>query len=193
MSLVMFIVGFFVLMIGFAGEIILLMFFESRWIRWLMLAMLFITVLLFIGGAFLFNIDDQQNNQRDVQQQAARMSENFFSMFMIVQLALVVLLTPAYVAGAISEEKDRKTMEFMLATDLANHEIVLSKLLSRLANMTLFLLTGLPILSVLQFLGGVDVQLMLAGFLGTGADHAGHRQRQHFVLDAVSEAAIRLA
>jgi ABC-type transport system involved in multi-copper enzyme maturation permease subunit len=168
MSLVMFILGFFVLMIGFAGEIILLMFFEWRWLRWLMLAMLLVTVLLFIGGAFLFNIDDQQNNQRDVQQQAARMSENFFSMFMIVQLALVVLLTPSYVAGAISEEKDRKTMEFMLATDLHNREIVLSKLLSRLSNMTLFLLTGLPILSVLQFLGGVDVQLMFAGFLGTG-------------------------
>jgi len=167
-TLVLFIAGFFAVMLAFAGEIVMLMFFEARWIRWLMLALLAMTVAIFICGAFLFNIDDQQNNQRDVQQQAARMSENFFSMFMIVQLALVVLLTPAYVAGAISEEKDRKTMEFMLATDLHNREIVLSKLLSRLSNMTLFLLTGLPILSVLQFLGGVDVELMFAGFIGTG-------------------------
>src|SRR5207244_758429 len=68
----------------------------------------------------------------------------------------------------IAEEKDRKTLEFMLATDLNNREIVMSKLLSRLANMTLFLLTGLPILSVLQFMGGVDADLMLAGFAGTG-------------------------
>jgi ABC-type transport system involved in multi-copper enzyme maturation permease subunit len=77
-------------------------------------------------------------------------------------------LTPAYVAGAIADEKERKTLEFMLATDLSNHEIVLSKLLSRLANLTLFLLTGLPILSILQFLGGVDTELMLAGFAATG-------------------------
>ena len=33
------------------------------------------------------------------------------------------MLTPAYVAGAISEEKDRKTLEFLLATDLRNREI----------------------------------------------------------------------
>ena len=98
----------------------------------------------------------------------ARLGEAFFSIYLIVQIALVVLLTPAYVAGAISDEKDRKTLEFLLATDLANHEIILSKLLSRFANLTLFLLTGLPILSVLQFMGGIDANLLLAGFAGTG-------------------------
>jgi ABC-type transport system involved in multi-copper enzyme maturation permease subunit len=34
--------------------------------------------------------------------------------------------------------------------------------------LTLFLLTGLPILSILQFMGGVDPELMLAGFAATG-------------------------
>src|SRR5262249_45248666 len=106
--------------------------------------------------------------ERVDRRETAILAETFFSAFMIVQLILVVLLTPAYVAGAIAEEKDRKTLEFMLATDLNNREIVLSKLLSRVANMTLLLLTGLPILSILQFLGGVDSQLMLAGFAGTG-------------------------
>lgn len=95
----------------------------------------------------------------------AVLAESFFMVFMLVQLTLVVLLTPAYVAGSISEEKDRRTIEFMLATDLRNREIVLSKLLSRLGNMALLLLTGLPILSILQFIGGVDPELMLAGFV----------------------------
>src|SRR5262249_46391325 len=79
-----------------------------------------------------------------------------------------VLLTPAYVAGSIAEEKERRTIEFILATDLRNREIVLSKLGSRLANLTLFLLTGLPILSFMQFLGGIDPNLVLAGFAVTG-------------------------
>ena len=96
--------------------------------------------------------------------QMAQLAQAFFFTFVLLQLAMVVMLTPAYVAGAISEEKDRKTLEFLLATDLRNREIILSKLLSRLANMTLLLLTGLPILSILQFVGGVDPQLMLAGF-----------------------------
>lgn len=98
----------------------------------------------------------------------AQFAESFFATFMAVQFLLVVLLTPAYTAGAIAEEKERKTLEFILATDLRNREIVLGKLAARLANLTLLVLTGLPILSFLQFLGGVDPDLVLAGFAATG-------------------------
>ena len=100
--------------------------------------------------------------------QMASFAESFFYTFIIVQFIMVVVLTPAYTAGAIAEEKERKTLEFLLATDLRNREIVLSKLLSRLANLTLLVLAGLPILSFLQFLGGVDPNLVLAGFAATG-------------------------
>src|SRR5262249_36493881 len=62
---------------------------------------------------------EQPTNRRD----AAVLAESYFGVFMIVQLALVALLTPAYVGGAIADEKDKKTLEFMLATDLNNHEI----------------------------------------------------------------------
>lgn len=97
-------------------------------------------------------------------ERASRLAMDYFEIFSVVQLVAVMLLTPAYVAGAVSEEKDRKTLEFLLATDLQNREIVLSKLLSRFAHLGLFLITGLPILSLLQFLGGIDPNLVLAGF-----------------------------
>jgi ABC-type transport system involved in multi-copper enzyme maturation permease subunit len=102
--------------------------------------------------------------------EASRMAlfaESFFYTFMVIQFLTVIVLTPAYTAGAIAEEKDRKTLEFLLATDLYNREIVLSKLLSRVANLTLIVLAGLPILSFLQFMGGVDPNLVLAGFAAT--------------------------
>jgi ABC-type transport system involved in multi-copper enzyme maturation permease subunit len=100
--------------------------------------------------------------------EAASFAEAFFYSFQGVQFVVMVLLTPAYTAGSIAEEKDRKTLEFVLATDLRNREIVLSKYFSRLANLSLLLLAGLPILSFLQFMGGVDPNLVLAGFAGTG-------------------------
>src|SRR5262249_51456653 len=50
---------------------------------------------------------------------------------------------------------------------LHNREIVLSKLMVRLANLALMLTTGLPLFAVLQFLGGVDPDLVLAGLLAT--------------------------
>jgi ABC-type transport system involved in multi-copper enzyme maturation permease subunit len=96
-------------------------------------------------------------------------AEQFFNKFMVLQFLLVCVLTPVYAGSAIAEEKDRRTLEFLLATDLGNREIVLSKLVSRLANLTLTVLTGLPILSLIQFMGGVDPDLVLAGFAATAA------------------------
>jgi ABC-type transport system involved in multi-copper enzyme maturation permease subunit len=98
---------------------------------------------------------------------AARIAQSFFEMFIVAQMVAVTLLTPAYVAGAIAEEKDRKTLEFLLATDLRNREIVLSKLVARLGNLTLFILTGLPLVSILQFLGGIEPSLVLTAFAAT--------------------------
>jgi ABC-type transport system involved in multi-copper enzyme maturation permease subunit len=95
-------------------------------------------------------------------------TESFFFTFALTQFALVIVLTPAYVGGAVAEEKDRKTLEFLLATDLRNHEIVLSKLVSRIANLGLIILAGLPILGFTQFLGGIDPNLVMAAFALTG-------------------------
>jgi ABC-type transport system involved in multi-copper enzyme maturation permease subunit len=98
----------------------------------------------------------------------ARFAASFFYTFMTVQFAAALLLTPAYVAGAVAEEKDRGTLEFLLATDLRGREIVLGKLAAHLGNLGLLILTGLPILSLTQFWGGVDPGLVLAGFAATG-------------------------
>jgi ABC-type transport system involved in multi-copper enzyme maturation permease subunit len=98
----------------------------------------------------------------------ARFAETFCYTFLAVQFLAVVALAPAYVAGAIAEEKDRKTLEFLLATDVRDREIVLGKMAARVANLALLVLTGLPILSLTQLWGGVDLGLLLAAFAGTG-------------------------
>jgi len=97
----------------------------------------------------------------------AQFASTFFMWFMIIQWLAVLLLTPAYVAGSIAEEKHRKTLEYILATDLTNREVVLGKLVSRLGNLTLFILAGLPILSLTQLFGGVSPDLLWSGFIVT--------------------------
>lgn len=94
-------------------------------------------------------------------------AEAFFTTFMSMQFILVLLLTPAYVAGAIAEEKERRTLEYMMATDLTSREIILSKLVSRIANLFYFLLVGLPVLSLMQLFGGIDPTLLWCGFAFT--------------------------
>jgi ABC-type transport system involved in multi-copper enzyme maturation permease subunit len=97
-----------------------------------------------------------------------RFAETFFFTFMCAEFVAVLLLTPAYTAGAVAEERDRGTLEFLLATDLTRREIILSKLIARLANLVLLLLVGLPVLSFTQFFGGIDPNLVLTGFAVLG-------------------------
>jgi ABC-type transport system involved in multi-copper enzyme maturation permease subunit len=97
----------------------------------------------------------------------ASFARSFFNTFLGVQLAAVLLLTPGFTAGAIAEERDRKTLDLLLASHLGPGELVVSKLVARLAGLFLLLLGGLPVLGFLLFLGGVDPLLVLAGYAVT--------------------------
>jgi len=100
-------------------------------------------------------------------------AKKYFEFFLALQFGITVVLTPAFVAGAIADERERHTLQFMFATDLLNREIVLSKFGSRLANFSLMVMAGLPILSCLQFLGSVDPNLVVAGFVITALTAVG--------------------
>jgi ABC-type transport system involved in multi-copper enzyme maturation permease subunit len=102
------------------------------------------------------------------QQLMAEFAEKFFGAFLATQFIAIMLLTPAYTAGAIAEEKQRKTIEYLFATDLGNHEIVLGKLAARVGNLILLIVTGLPILSLTQLFGGISPMLLWCGFAATG-------------------------
>jgi ABC-type transport system involved in multi-copper enzyme maturation permease subunit len=90
--------------------------------------------------------------------------------FLNTQYVVIVLLTPALVAGVIADEKQRKTLHYLLASQLTSSEIVLGKLAARLLLLAVFLGVGLPILALLSFFGGVDpneVFLSFASCAGT--------------------------
>jgi ABC-type transport system involved in multi-copper enzyme maturation permease subunit len=123
-------------------------------------------VLGWMGLLFLARYSDESGFGMTINHMA-EMANIYFSTFMVIQFIVVVVLTPAYVAGAVAEEKERKTLEFILATDLRNREIILGKFVSRVFNLSFLLLAGLPIISFLQFLGGVSPGLVFAGFLAT--------------------------
>jgi ABC-type transport system involved in multi-copper enzyme maturation permease subunit len=127
-------------------------------------ALFLLAMLCWVYFAFRIDRDFSATMRPD---EAANFAAAFFSTFMGVQFLVVTVVTPAYVAGAVAEEKERKTLEFILATDLLNREIVLSKLTARLLNLMLLVLIGLPVLAALQFMGGVEPALVIAGFVAT--------------------------
>ena len=94
----------------------------------------------------------------------AKFAETFLVVFLVLQALAVVVLTPAIVGGAIAEDKERGTFDYLLTSTLSNREIVLGKLCARLVIVGSVLLTGLPVLSMTMFFGGVDGGLLLTGF-----------------------------
>jgi ABC-type transport system involved in multi-copper enzyme maturation permease subunit len=95
---------------------------------------------------------------------ASRFGQRFVVAFLFVQAAVVVLVTPVIVVGAIGDDKDRRALDLLLTTALSNAEIVAGKLAARLAFVGMLLLTGLPVVVLSIFFGGVDVAQLVAGY-----------------------------
>jgi len=87
--------------------------------------------------------------------------------FLIAQLAVLCLLTPAYAAGGIAEEKDNQTFIFLLASELTAREIVFGKFLGRVFFLLGIMLAGLPILAICQIHGGASMLFVLLSYLIT--------------------------
>ncbi|MGL4422121.1 MAG: ABC transporter permease subunit [Gemmataceae bacterium] len=95
----------------------------------------------------------------------SRFAANFLMIFVFCQLVLIVFITPLYAGGAIAEEKDRKTLEFLQSSMLTNREIVAAKLTARLAYVVSIMATGVPILMLTMLFGGVDGDTLIGSFV----------------------------
>src|SRR5262249_43834920 len=60
------------------------------------------------GWAFLFEV------ARVPPKEVSAVANRFFAAFLCVQLGVVLLVTPAYAAGAIAEDRERRTLDFLL-------------------------------------------------------------------------------
>lgn len=118
---------------------------------------------LLVGAALYLAVDGGSGGPQVESNQMSRFANSFFGTFMVLQFLVVCFLTPAYVAGCITDEKERKTLEFLLATDLRSREIVFGKLAARVTKLLMYVLAGLPVVAFLQLFGGIDPNLLLAG------------------------------
>ena len=94
------------------------------------------------------------------------------SFFLALALHGLVLITVlGQTAKCVAFEKDRRTLDFLLATRLSSAEIIVGKLAAHVLVFLVTLAAGLPIMLLLNQLGGVDGWLILtayAGIISTG-------------------------
>src|SRR5207302_807197 len=125
----------------------------------------FVVRWLYLGGlaVVLFIFFSRWSNRIDRASAAPAVlvgvAEDFFRVYAVTQFLVVAALTPAFTAAAITDEKERRTLDFLPDTALTAREIVLGKLASRSGLRFALVLAGLPVLSLVQFFGGIDPAL----------------------------------
>ncbi|MBI1247669.1 hypothetical protein GC197_07440 [bacterium] len=97
----------------------------------------------------------------------ARFGSSIFHILAPIQLCLVIFFAAFSAAGAVAQEKDRKTLILLLMTRLNNSELVLGKMLASLINVFVLILAAAPIFCALFLFGGVSVGQVLRVLLVT--------------------------
>ena len=116
----------------------------------------------------LFSVWEVHHQSGGTREQIQKFAEDAFIQFAGLQGLGLLLLIPALVAGAISDEYQRKTLHYLLASRLSSAEIVLGKLGARLVHVAAFVALGLPIVSLIMLYGGlnpINIFLVYAGTL----------------------------
>ncbi len=127
-------------------------------------ALALLAVLWSVNQGWLFRTRPSPEDE-DPLTALGQLAESFTLSLLITQCVAAVLLTPFYLATAIAEERNRGTLELLYTTHLHSHEIILGKYLARVLALSETLLTGLPIVALISFLGGVNLWLVFGGYL----------------------------
>ena len=80
-----------------------------------------------------------------------------------IELLLIVFIAPAFTAGAVSNERERKTYDLLQITLLPKPAFIIGKLESALSYIFLLLLAAIPLQSIAFLFGGIsELELLLA-------------------------------
>jgi ABC-2 type transport system permease protein len=127
--------------------------------RWGGVTVLYITVLGLIAVGFLLK------KYTPTPSASTHAGIALFQTLSIFQLFLIVFVTPASMAGAISGERQRRTWDLLVISRLSALEIVWGKLLAGMASNLLLVAASLPLYCLVFLFGGVGPRNVVGTFL----------------------------
>jgi ABC-type transport system involved in multi-copper enzyme maturation permease subunit len=87
--------------------------------------------------------------------QSSQIGTGIFAGLLLLQTLLVLVLAPAFTAGAISLEREKQTLDLLVTTPISSLSIVLGKLFSALAWAFLLIVASIPLTAMVFVFGGV--------------------------------------
>ena len=95
----------------------------------------------------------------------ASIGQGIFAALLMLETLQVAFLAPAATAGAISLEREKRTLELLVVTPISSIAIVFGKLLSALIYVWLLIAASIPLTAVVFVYGGVAPDDVLRGYL----------------------------
>lgn len=80
-----------------------------------------------------------------------------FIFLMIIQFALISIISPTIASGAISAEREKQTLDILLTTDMSFLSIITGKLYASLSKIVLLILASTPIFAFLLSFIGINI------------------------------------
>ncbi len=124
-----------------------------HWFRWIYAG--WIVLLVFFGWLFYLGRVAIQVRYADYMD-FAEFSRGMVDFLTWQHFLLLTLTTPIIVEGAITDEKSRGTLQYLLTADLFTWEILIGKLVGRVYQVVMLALIGLPMICFLGVFAGID-------------------------------------
>ncbi len=96
---------------------------------------------------------------------SATVGQAIFSGLLVLETLLILVLAPAFTTGAISLEREKQTLELLVATPLSSLAMVLGKLFSALVYVILLILASIPLATIVFTFGGVGPEDLVKAYV----------------------------
>lgn len=95
----------------------------------------------------------------------AAIGQGIFAALIMLETLLVVFLAPMATVGSISLEREKQTLDMLVATPITSFSIVFGKLLSALVYVWLLIAASIPLTAVVFVFGGVAPEDLARSYL----------------------------
>lgn len=90
---------------------------------------------------------------------------SLYILLSMIQLFLILFITPAYTSTTVNGEKERQTYDLLLCSQLTSLSLVGGKLVAGIVNALLLVIASIPLFSLVFFFGGVSPLQVLSALL----------------------------
>ncbi len=124
-----------------------------------------IVYILLMGLLGWFFINSFNNGYGYNPYNLSNMGTQLYTLLAMVQLFLILFITPAFTSTAMNGERERQTYDLLLCSRLSSFSLVSGKLVAGLANALLLIAASAPLFSLVFFFGGISPTQVLTALL----------------------------